>query len=320
MQPVSARCLVSQAAHGRDRCTALHHPQDLHHRDVARRGWRKTADAVELLPHAAHRFARPGQVAGQVGLAQRAGVRGMAAHTAHHVSGHRPRHQRGAAARCDAAQHLGQRRVAHHGAHRMRLTVGGVEVGPRLGIVAQCRFGLQLRVQPGAHPEPLLGQQDRGLEQRRPRKLAVLAVRRLEHAHGARHPDRAAAHHGFTKSHRLAIGLQEEPLGGRGRRRLAAVPGGQGTAVPVQQESTAADAARLRLDKAQHHLHGDRRVERIAAGFERLVTGVSGQRVRRGDHESLRRPAGLLDVARGPFRQLRDRVGEAWRGGRRGRL
>ena len=68
---------------------------------------------------------------------------------------------------------------------------------------------------------------------------------------------------------------------GRGRRGFAAIPCRDPLAVPMQQERAAADAAGLRLDQRQHHLHCDRGVECAAAGLQHLIAGVGSQRVGR---------------------------------------
>jgi hypothetical protein len=62
----------------------------------------------------------------------------------------------------------------------------------------------------------------------------------------------------------------------------------------MQQEGAAADAAGLRLDQRQHHLHRNGGVERAAAGLEHLVARVGGQRVGRGHGKLLRCPARLV--------------------------
>jgi hypothetical protein len=72
-------------------------------------------------------------------------------------------------------------------------------------------------------------------------------------------------------------------------------------AVVVQQERTAADAARLRLDQTQHHLHGDGRVDGRAASFKDCVTRVGGQRMGCSYSKVLGRPAGFVGVARRCF-------------------
>jgi hypothetical protein len=71
--------------------------------------------------------------------------------------------------------------------------------------------------------------------------------------------------------------------------------------VVVHQEGAAADAGRLRLDQGQHHLHGDRRVDRRAALLEHLVSGIDRQRIGGRDHVLARRPAGLVGIPGGDF-------------------
>ena len=317
VQPIGARQIFNQG-HGHRRA-ALHHAEDLHHRDVSRRGRREAADAQGRFPIGADRLALLRRIAREIGFAQQPGIGGVTAHAPDHIGGDGAAVQRSAAARSDGAQDLGERRVAHHGADGMRLSVGGVEVGQGLGVTLQRGLALEQRVEPRAHAKALFGQRDRGLEQRRPRQLTVFAVRSFEHAHGARHADRAATGHGMAKGHRLAVRQQEELFVGRRGRGLTAVPCRHVPAVPVQQEGAASDAAGLRLDEREHHLHRDRRIERAAASLERLVAGVGGQRIGRSHHEAQRRPARLFGEARGAFGQLRDGVVKTRGGLRRAR-
>ena len=138
----------------------------------------------------------------------------------------------------------------------------------------------------GGAANPSLGQPDRRLEQVGPGQLAVLPVRQLQQGDGAGHADREARPTASRKRQRLAVAAQEQ-LGRRaGRRGLAAVVGdhGAGRAVEMQQEAAAADARGLRLDDAQHHLHGDRRIDRRAAAAQDVEPGLGGQRVGRRDH------------------------------------
>ncbi|MNU45690.1 hypothetical protein D3C71_345370 [compost metagenome] len=52
----------------------------------------------------------------------------------------------------------------------------------------------------------------------------------------------------------------------------------------MEHEGTAAQAARLRLDQAEHGLHRHRRIDRAAAGLEHVAAGPRGQRVVRDHH------------------------------------
>jgi hypothetical protein len=61
----------------------------------------------------------------------------------------------------------------------------------------------------------------------------------------------------------------------------------------MQDEGAATDAAGLRLDQREHHLHRHRGIDGRAAGGEHLVAGLGGQRVGRSDREALGAPAGL---------------------------
>jgi hypothetical protein len=55
----------------------------------------------------------------------------------------------------------------------------------------------------------------------------------------------------------------------------------------VSRECAATDAARLRLDEAEHRLRRDHRVDRSAAVLEHALTGGGGQRVGGHDHVAL---------------------------------
>ena len=157
----------------------------------------------------------------------------------------------------------------------------------------------------------LFGQLDGGLDELRPRQAAVCPVRLLQHAHRARHADRAATDHAVVEGHGLAVGADEQLFGGGGGRGLAAVPGHQLAPAAVQQKGAAADAAGLRFDQAQHHLHRHRRVDGVAARLQHLVAGVGGQRVGGGDGEFFGGPAGLVGPARSALG--RDRRRGRWR-------
>ncbi len=56
-----------------------------------------------------------------------------------------------------------------------------------------------------------------------------------------------------------------------------------GVRVVMQQEPAAADAGGLRLDQSQHHLHGNRGIDRTAAFAQDLPPRLHRQRMRRGD-------------------------------------
>ena len=125
----------------------------------------------------------------------------------------------------------------------------------------------------------------------------MLLVRHLQHAHGAGHADRAAAHHAVVELHGFAVGAEKEFFVRSGGGSLAAVVGLHGFAGAVQQEGAAADAARLRLHQGQHHLHGNGCVDGRTPGLEDLVARIRGQRVGGGHGKFLGGPAGLFGVA-----------------------
>ena len=117
----------------------------------------------------------------------------------------------------------------------------------------------------------------------------MLLVQGLEQAQRAGHADAQAAEDGLLQWARLALDQERSGRGG-GRRRLAAVValelfGG----VPVQDEGTAADPRRLRLDQVQHELHGDRGIGGAAARAQHLEARLHGQGIGRRNHVGLGR-------------------------------
>ena len=155
-----------------------------------------------------------------------------------------------------------------------------------------------IRSQPGGEPrrhgKAVAGRGDRRLEQVAPGELAVFLVGEFQHRQDAGHADRDAGGDGLAIAERLAVAIEEHRRRGAGRRRLAAVVDGDGLgrAVVVQQEAAAADARGVRLDDAQHHLHGDGRIDRGAAAPQHFQTGLDGQRMGRRHHRLRRRQDG----------------------------
>ena len=72
----------------------------------------------------------------------------------------------------------------------------------------------------------------------------------------------------------------------------------------MQQEAATADARGVRLDDAQYHLDGDRRIDGGAAATQDFEPGLDGQRMGRCDHRLRRRQHGLR--ASGREQQQRD--------------
>jgi hypothetical protein len=195
--------------------------------------------------------------------------------------------QRRRPARGDGAQRPGEGGIAQEVALRQRPAVRQQVQRARLGVGGEAP-GLpgDRRGEAAGHREAALGQRDGGLHEARPGQAAMRAMRRLEHRHRPRHADRAAPHRRLVEAHRRAVRAQEQRRRGGGRRGLAPVPGVQGArlAVPEQQQRAAADAARLRLDEGEHHLHRDRRIHGVAALAQHGAPGLGGERMRGGDH------------------------------------
>ena len=73
----------------------------------------------------------------------------------------------------------------------------------------------------------------------------------------------------------------------------------------MQHEAAAADARRLGLDQIEHHLRGDRRIDRTAAGAQNLEPGAGGQRIGGRDHVALGADRRLIGLGGGLPRQQR---------------
>ncbi len=210
-------------------------------------------------------------------------------------------------------QHLGQFRIAQCFTYRARTAVGPVEIGRGHWVVVQVFLAGKQTVEAGADLEAAFGQRDGRLEQGGPWQLAMLAMRHLQHAHRARHADRATADNSCHEWHGLAVGADEEFFVCRRRRGLTPVECLDILAVEMHQEGAATDATGLGFDQCQHHLHGNGCVDRAAAGLEHLVAGIRGQWVGRGNGKLLGRPARLFGVTRCAFGLVRHGVGETAR-------
>ena len=135
------------------------------------------------------------------------------------------------------------------------------------------------------HLEAGGGQLDGGLEQARPRQLALLLVQKFQRPQGAGHADAQATEDGVFQVARLAIDQKPVGLGGL-RCRLAAVVALELLAlcIPVQNEGAAADPGRLRLYQIEHELHGNRGIGRTAAGAQDFETRLHRIGIGRGHH------------------------------------
>ena len=283
------------------RVGVLEDAQDLADGDGARTRRRKAAHAVVAgrnLVAGAQGFALFGLVTGQIGQAELAWIGGVRAHLGHDGLGHVALQQRLRALPRDGPQHRSQLGVLQHMAHGPGFAGGVVEVGGGHGVFGQEFVVGQQGVEPRADLEAALGQLDGGLEQLRPCQLAMLAVCQLQHAHRARNAHRAAAHDGVVEGQGLAVRADEELVGDGSGCCFAPVIGFHAGTRSMQQEGAAANAARLRLDQRQHHLHRNGRVDGRAARLEHLVARVGGQRVGRGHGKLFSGPARFFGGAR----------------------
>ena len=205
-------------------------------------------------------------VARQVGQTELTGVGGVLLHLVHDGLGDLALVQGLAALGGDAAQHGGQFGVAQVGAHVARVAVRLEEIGGGHRVLFQVGVALDQRVQARADLEAALGQLDGRLEQR---------AQGSRHAGGAPSPACArcqarrpsATHHAVVRPG-LAAGVEKNFSSAAAGAVSRPVIGLYPAAAGVQQEGAAADAAGLRLDQRQHHLHRDGRVHRRAAGLE----------------------------------------------------
>lgn len=237
----------------------------------------------------------------QVGQREAAGVGRVALHLGDDGLGHFTFEQRLGAVASDVLEHGRQFGVLEHMAHGPGFVGCVEEVRTRGRVLGQVFFVGQQRVQARAHLEAAFRQLDGRLEQRCPGQLAVLLVRQLQHAHRAGRAHRAAPDDAVVESDRLAARPEKQVFIGGSRGRFAAVVGLDLAAARVQQKGPATDAARLRLDQREHHLHRDGSIDGRASGLENLVARVAGERIGGSDGELLRRPAGLFGVAGGGF-------------------
>ena len=177
------------------------------------------------------------------------------------------------------------------------------------------RITFELHGQARADFKTAFSQRDGRYKQLRPRQLAVLLVCRFQHFHDARHADGTATHHTVIKRHRLAISADKQVFIYPGRCSFAAVKSLNLAAGCMQHESTAANAAGLRLNERQHHLHSHRRVNGRAACAQHLQASVGGQWIGSSNCKFCSRPARLGSKAPRSLRLRRRCVHKRCRGG-----
>ncbi|MNV62087.1 hypothetical protein D3C71_1546170 [compost metagenome] len=102
------------------------------------------------------------------------------------------------------------------------------------------------------------------------------------------------------EDHGLAVLHEEVFVGGHGGD-FAAVIGLDLAALGMQQEGAASNAAGLRLDQAEHQLHGNGGINGAASGLEHLKACIRCQRVGRSHGVLFVGPAGLVGPAGAAF-------------------
>ena len=226
----------------------------------------------------------------------------MTLHAPRDVGGNRAKVERCCTFFGNGAQHLGQGRIFQGVADRTWQALRVIEIAAGLRIAAQRLLSDEQLVQSRADRKAALSQFDRRLEQDRPGKSAMLAMGLGQHRHNTGCRDRKTTDDGLRHSQGLAISAQEHRRLDRSGSGLATIPGLHRAAVPMHQKCATTDATGLRLDQGQHHLHGDRRIERRAAGLQNLVASLDRQRIRRSHCKMFSRPAWLGGQTTGCFR------------------
>ena len=267
----------------------LEDPEDLQHRETARAG-RRHAAHLPAAVRAAQRLALLRRIGGEVRLHEVAGSALVAAHRGCDLARDLAAVERVGAARRDAREHSRVLRVLEQRSRGLRLAVGQKEVAAGVGVEREKPVGGDQSVQTRRDRESLPRQLDRGLEEARPGKLAVPAVRELEEPQQARHAHGFSADHRVGPIERATVGPEKAPGRSARGRGLPAVVGFELRVARrvMKQESAAAQPRGLRLDQAEHELHGDRSVDRVPAAADRVVPGTRGERMRRDHHEALR--------------------------------
>ena len=235
----------------------------------------------------AHRLALQRLVLGQVVQAQAPGVAGVLLHLVHHGLRHLTLVESRHALAGDALQQRGQGWVAQHVPDGMGLAIGLVKVGQGGGVKSQIGIGRELCMQARADGKPVGGPADRRFKQPRPGQASVLLMRQCQHVQHTGGAHGTSAHHRLVKRHGLTQCVEQQVFAGSGRRALASVKGLHPCALAVQQECPTAQAAGLRLDQSQDHLHGHGGVHRRATGLQHLEARLGGQGVGCGHRPAL---------------------------------
>jgi hypothetical protein len=114
-------------------------------------------------------------------------------------------------------------------------------------------------------------------EQLRPWQATVFAMGQLKRS---QHPGRthgAPADLCLGEGHRLAVGLQEQLLGGAGRGGFAPVVSAYGLTIPEHDQRATTDARGLRFDQRQNRLHGNGGIDGRATATQHLASGFGSQ-------------------------------------------
>ena len=177
----------------------------------------------------------------------------------------------------DAPVGLGEVWVRLDLVHRRRGPAGEVEVTSRGEVVEDLLVALDLPVEGLVDNEALVGDPPTGAEQGAQGAAAVALERLLPAGHGAGDADAEPAHVGLGE---LGRGLQARERGRLevGRRHLAGVDRVDPVALGVvdHHEAAAADAARERLDDAEHAGCRDGGVDSVAAGAQDVDRRLRG--------------------------------------------
>ena len=186
----------------------------------------------------------------------------------------------------DGREGVGERGVAKRLA-RARGATAREECRSGASVLGQQRRVLVPRARNhGRNGKPAPRGVDRRAEQLAPREASEPRVQRgpAIHAPRDRPRQRTAQRHAIEPALAKCLGSR------RARRAAARVEADRaaGARRPDEREEVAAESAAHRLDEAEGDVRGDRGIDGVAAGPERVDADLHGERLARGDHAACR--------------------------------
>ncbi|EGF33287.1 hypothetical protein IMCC9480_799 [Oxalobacteraceae bacterium IMCC9480] len=286
--------------------------EDLRDGDAARRRWRHAAD-FEVAIGRTDRRAFFGAVIGHVGQRRDTGRGGAvirAGDFRDDGAGDRTvTVKRVGTFAGNAAEGRGQCRIPDEGVDLAGAAISIEEIRRHLGVALDVGDGAGAADRCGhtrRNREAIGGQFDGRVEQVFPGQSAMFVMGHFEYAQSAWRTDRTAA--ADCRGQGRGLVGRRLPLQvifiGRGRCHFASIVGDDllRGGVVVQDEGTAANARRLRLDQVEHHLRRDCRIDRGAALLEHVTSGLGRGRVVGHGHVGVGLDGFFGYVAGGDFR------------------